>query len=82
IMTSKNAAAQLATLTDQDILIRPELDDIGFVDFERAMEAIPIGETAAQIIGCNQSARQFEFSILYAQLESDQKPIVILFAPE
>ena len=46
MMTSKNAAAQLATLTDQDILIRPELDDIGFVDFERAMEAIPIGETA------------------------------------
>ena len=49
MMTSKNAAAQLATLTDQDILIRPELDEIGFVDFERAMEAIPIGETAAQM---------------------------------
>lgn len=49
IMTSKNAAAQLATLTDQDILIRPELDDIGFVDFERSMEAIPRGETATQM---------------------------------
>ncbi len=49
MMTSKNAAAQLATLTDQDILIRPELDDIGFVDFERSMEAIPRGETATQM---------------------------------
>jgi NTE family protein len=49
IMTSKNAAAQLATLTDQDVLIRPELDDIGVVDFDRSMEAIPRGETATQM---------------------------------
>ncbi len=48
IMTNQNSVAQLATLTDQDILIRPELDDIGFADFERALEVLPRGTEAAK----------------------------------
>jgi NTE family protein len=48
IMTNQNSAAQLATLTDQDILIRPKLDDIGFADFERSLEAVPKGTESAQ----------------------------------
>jgi len=44
VMTNQNSAAQLATMTDQDILIRPELDDFGFSDFARALETIPKGE--------------------------------------
>ena len=48
IMTNRNSAAQLATLTNQDILIRPELDDIGFADFERSLEAVPKGTESAQ----------------------------------
>ena len=47
VMTNQNSAAQLATLTGKDILIRPELDDFGFSDFERALEAIPKGAEAA-----------------------------------
>lgn len=47
VMTNQNSAAQLATMTDQDILIRPELDDFGFSDFERALETIPKGAEAA-----------------------------------
>jgi NTE family protein len=38
----------LATLTNQDILIRPELDDIGFADFERSLETIPKGTESAE----------------------------------
>ena len=48
IMTNQNTAAQLASLSENDILIRPDLDDIGFADFERALEVIPRGEDAAQ----------------------------------
>ena len=47
VMTNQNSAAQLATMTDRDILIRPELDDFGFSDFERALDAIPIGSESA-----------------------------------
>lgn len=48
IMTNQNTAVQLASLSEKDILIRPDLDDIGFADFERALEAIPRGEESAQ----------------------------------
>lgn len=48
IMTKKAAREQLATLTDQDILIRPDLGDISFVDFERTLEALPRGVKAAR----------------------------------
>lgn len=48
IMTNQTTAAQLATLTDRDILIRPELGDIGLVDFERTGEAMPEGEKSAR----------------------------------
>ncbi|MEQ8836243.1 patatin-like phospholipase family protein [Haliea sp.] len=47
IMTNRNSAAQLATLSYRDILIRPILDDIDFVDFENAREIIPRGIEAA-----------------------------------
>jgi|GEM_PF-5589159 len=50
IMTRKNADAQLATLTDQDILIRPELEDIGFADFKKSLEAIPRGAASGQML--------------------------------
>jgi len=47
VMTNQNSAEQLATMTGQDILIRPELDDFGFSDFERALEAVPRGAESA-----------------------------------
>jgi NTE family protein len=43
IMTRKNVELQLATLTDRDVLIVPELGDIGSAEFERAAEAVPAG---------------------------------------
>lgn len=39
---------EIATLTARDVLIRPPLGDIGGGSFERADEAIPIGEQAAR----------------------------------
>ena len=48
IMTNQNTAVQLASLSEKDILIRPDLDDIGFADFEQALEVIPRGVDAAQ----------------------------------
>ncbi len=47
LQSKKASAQQIATLTDQDILIRPDLENIGFVDFENANDAIPKGIEAA-----------------------------------
>jgi NTE family protein len=44
ILTNKSANAQLATLTGKDVVIRPDLTDIGFADFENAINAVPKGE--------------------------------------
>jgi NTE family protein len=43
-----NTESQLKTLGPRDVLIRPQLGDIGGGSFNRAGEAIPIGERAAR----------------------------------
>jgi len=48
IMTRTNADRQIATLTDRDVLIVPDLGDITSSDFDRAADAIPIGYKAAE----------------------------------
>ena len=60
VMTNQNSAAQLATMTDQDILIRPELDDFGFSDFERALDAIPKGTESA--LGAMRQLQEFSMT--------------------
>jgi NTE family protein len=47
ILTEQNVRASLAQLRPRDILISPELGDIGAGSFDRAREAIAIGEKAA-----------------------------------
>ncbi len=47
IMTMQNTQRQIATLTDRDILIQPDLGDITTGDFTRALEAVPVGEAGA-----------------------------------
>lgn len=39
---------QLGTLGESDILIKPELGDIGSASFDRAMESVPMGQAAAE----------------------------------
>lgn len=43
-----NTDTQLALLTDRDVLIKPQLGDIGSDSFNRVGEAIPLGEQAAR----------------------------------
>jgi len=43
-----NAEQQLKSLGPRDVLIRPALGDIGGGSFERAADAVPIGERAAR----------------------------------
>jgi len=47
ILTRRNTEAQIETLTDEDVLIVPDLGDITTTAFERAVETIPIGLEAA-----------------------------------
>ncbi len=51
ILTVRNVEAQLATLTDRDLLIRPDLGDVTSSEFKRADEAIAAGRQAAEAVG-------------------------------
>src|SRR5690606_21214532 len=44
LLTRNNTQEQLATLTDQDMLLHPELGNIAFSSFSEANEAIAAGE--------------------------------------
>jgi NTE family protein len=48
VMFEVNEKAQLATLTERDILIDVHVGDVGTADFERLPETIPLGEAAAR----------------------------------
>jgi len=48
LLISQNSRIQLKTLRPQDVYIEPALGDIGAVSFNRAAEAITIGEQAAR----------------------------------
>lgn len=48
ILIQKNTDTQIATLGPKDILIQPALGDIGSSDFDKAPEAIRIGEGEAR----------------------------------
>jgi NTE family protein len=48
ILTVSNRVADVGRLRDGDVLIRPALGEITFVSFDRATEAVGIGEAAAR----------------------------------
>jgi NTE family protein len=48
LLGKESVDRQLATLTPRDVLIAPDLGDISAGSFERQLEAIAIGETAAR----------------------------------
>ena len=50
VMFEVNEKAQLATLTERDILINVPMGDISTGDFDRMPETIPLGETAARMV--------------------------------
>ena len=47
-LTRNNTEMRIQMLSEQDVLIIPELGDIGSASFDRATEAIPMGELAAR----------------------------------
>ncbi len=48
MLTRSTTEAQIATLTDEDVLIVPDLGDITSGDFDRAVDAVAAGEKAAR----------------------------------
>ena len=50
LLVAQNSRNQLKTLRPNDILIIPPLGDIGSTSFDRAADAIPIGEQAARAL--------------------------------
>ncbi|NOQ35144.1 MAG: BamA/TamA family outer membrane protein, partial [Methylococcaceae bacterium] len=50
IMTQQNTRQQLKLLEKNDIHLRPDLGDLGTMEFKRAKEAIAIGEKSAEAI--------------------------------
>lgn len=49
LLVRVNSEKQLATLTEQDILIQPDLGDIGSGSFERTGEAIKLGQKYSEM---------------------------------
>ena len=47
LLTNRNTDLEIASLTEIDVYIQPDLGDIATADFDRLREAIPIGRTAA-----------------------------------
>lgn len=47
-LTRRNVEAEVATLAERDVLIIPDLGDIGSGDFNRMAEAVPTGFAAAE----------------------------------
>jgi NTE family protein len=50
LLMQQNVDRSLASLTDLDLLIQPDLGSITSADFERSAEAIAIGEAAARAV--------------------------------
>jgi NTE family protein len=50
ILTRRNTDEQIASLAGGDVFIQPDLGDITVASFDRAEDAIPIGEAAAESI--------------------------------
>jgi NTE family protein len=49
LLTVRNRDRDVAKLHEDDVLIEPDLGDISFVSFDRAQDAITIGEEAARL---------------------------------
>ncbi|MDX1795763.1 MAG: patatin-like phospholipase family protein [Hydrogenovibrio sp.] len=58
-LTLNNTLAQLATLKPKDIVIRPNLNDIGSADFAKAATIIDAGETATEQPAMQQALRPY-----------------------
>jgi len=70
ILTEQNVNEQKKILLPTDVLIDPDLGDIGFMDFARAKEATAIGYQAAQALEAQLTPLEVDAPIYYAQLKA------------
>jgi NTE family protein len=72
ILSEQNVATSLKTLRPTDILISPDLSGVSFVDFERSVELVARGETAAR----STASRLADFALsetAYATWETNRR---------
>ncbi|PRC94237.1 patatin-like phospholipase family protein [Solimicrobium silvestre] len=83
ILTEQNVNEQKKILLPTDVLIDPNLGDINFMDFPRAIEAVDIGYKAAQSMHDKLALLSVEPASYSAQLKArtipDLHPITIAF---
>jgi NTE family protein len=82
-LTRRNTEMQIASLTDQDILIEPDLGNIASGSFDKAAEAIPKGTSAAnekrQELARFSLPEKMYAAYLSGRLQPDRKEPVIEF---
>jgi len=81
IMTHQGAKAQLASLKESDVLIKPDLGSMGLIDFEHVDEAIPKGEKA--VLGVTEkisklalSPEQWRIHLAARHAEHHEQPVI------
>ncbi len=83
LLTQRNVAEQLATLTDRDLYIQPELGEIGSGDFGLVNEAISAGGIAAEALRDKLrlyalSGREFENHLAARQPAGGEKTVPVV----
>lgn len=73
VLMTRLVEAQVATLGAQDVLIKPDLGDMTSQDFNRATQAVPLGEAAAQA-SVDALRRASVSPSVYAQFEQRHRP--------
>jgi NTE family protein len=78
ILTRRSTEAQIATLTEKDFLIVPDLGNISTAAFERAYETIPIGYQAAEkikkeLLHLSLSQSEFEAYLAASKRKPDKR---------
>ncbi|MET3121192.1 NTE family protein [Oxalobacteraceae bacterium GrIS 2.11] len=76
ILTEQNVNEQKKILLATDVLIEPDLGDIGFMDFPRAKEGADIGYKAAQAMQEQLASLELDTASYYAQLKARPDPDV------
>ncbi len=81
LMTHQTSSAQLATLTDRDILIVPELGGTTLLGFDRLIQAIPIGVASANKVLQQLQSLSLSPEIWHAHkknrtIKSEENPVI------
>ncbi len=74
ILTEQNVNEQKKSLGPHDVLINPDLGDIGFMDFPRASEAANIGQKAAEEVAAQLAPLELSEGTYLAQVRSRANP--------